>query len=589
MSHLSENSRPLDVIKLDSGSSLWKNHDDLYNKGPAVWLFICSIQPHAKKFSRETLSRLEKFACSAAEGSIIAILTTPRDAAEICPVLEDMFKFQLWIVTKIKPPQSRIGIPRNHAALLIFSKYKKSLVHTKTRILYTYCPACNKTTKDYGGKKHTYHEKGTLMSDVWRDIELDTNAYPEDIVNRLSDLFGLPQFCNLYSFDLRKEFTSRSSLIYVKPEIEWAKKSRVIPPQHVNMLFKSDCLENLQQLPSNSIDFCFADPPYNLNKKYDKSRDSLDIIKYFKWCDTWLYELARVLKPGRTLAVLNIPLWTVRHFSYLKTILNFQDWIVWEGLSLPVRMIMPVHYSIICFSKGSPRKVFASGDTSKENIELDALRSMKELFCIRSSCIENRNHRGVPDRAEITNLWWDIHRLKHNAYRVDHPCQLPPALMRRLIALFTHKGEIVLDPFNGAGTTTLVAQQLNRKYMGIELSEKYHEIAIKRHDELSQGMDPFRKLNEIPNAKNSYVRRLKPQKYAVPKKVLQLEVKRIALKIGRMPTREEVVRLAKYPIEYYDQYFISWAEVCAAARTTGMTEYKSQSTREPELPLFRLA
>ena len=86
--------------------------------------------------------------------------------------------------------------------------------------------------------------------------------------------------------------------------------------------------------------------------------------------------------------------------------------------------------------------------------------------------------------------------------------------MYRLISLFTNENEFVLDPFNGAGTTTLTAQQLNRKYIGIELSEYYHNLTSQRHKELSSGCDPFRKINDdMPKAKNSRVARIKKQKY----------------------------------------------------------------------------
>ena len=55
-------------------------------------------------------------------------------------------------------------------------------------------------------------------------------------------------------------------------------------------------------------------------------------------------------------------------------------------------------------------------------------------------------------------------------------------------------------------------------------------------------------------------------------KTLQMEVKQISLQLGRLPTRDDVQRFSQFPIEYFDNYFISWAEVCAAARTTGMSE-----------------
>src|SRR5947209_4223263 len=84
----------------------------------------------------------------------------------------------------------------------------------------------------------------------------------------------------------------------------------------------------------------------------------------------------------------------------------------------------------------------------------------------RACCVAARGARGEDAAGPLTDLWGDVHRLKHNSRRVNHPCQLPPLLMRRLIALFTVPGELVLDPFNGAGTTTLAATQLGRRYLG---------------------------------------------------------------------------------------------------------------------------
>ena len=134
---------------------------------------------------------------------------------------------------------------------------------------------------------------------------------------------------------------------------------------------------------------------------------------------------------------------------------------------------------------------------------------------------------------------------------------------------------MVIDCFNGAGTTTLTAHQLNRRYIGIDASEKYCEMAAERHLEVRNGIDPFRKADRVLNSKNSPVPRLKKQVYKVPKKTLQLEVKRIAALLGHIPSRDELIEHTTYPIEYYDQYFVSWGEVTAAARTTGMSETRS--------------
>jgi site-specific DNA-methyltransferase (adenine-specific) len=156
------------------------------------------------------------------------------------------------------------------------------------------------------------------------------------------------------------------------------------------------------------------------------------------------------------------------------------------------------------------------------------------------------------------------------------------ALMRRLFALFTKPGEIIIDCFNGAGTSTLVAQQMKRRFIGIELSLQYHQIAAQRHENILDGIDPFSKVDRIPIVKNSPVQRLIKQKYAVSKKTLQLDVKRIAHELGHLPTKKEVEKLSRFPIEYFEEYFISWGEVCAAARTTGMSELPKDQSIGPD-------
>lgn len=518
--------------------------------------------------AKDSFIKLAEYCSQLDESSVCCFLTTPEDAALLLPHLKKFLRFQLWVAVKTTPdsyPNKVNSLPNRHAALLVFTKYHGSLRHTKTRVQYTYCPACGKTTKDYGGKKHTYHEYGTMLSDVWRDVQCNPNENIDEIVIRISDLFGLKPYKRTQCIDMRA-----CQELFPTTVIRGEKQS-FVEPEMVSLnsqLINDDCLAALRSIPNDSIDFCFADPPYNLKKKYDKWDDALESVEYFSWCDKWLSELHRVLKPHRTLTVLNIPLWAARHFQHLNSKMDFQAWIVWDGLGFPVRMIMPAHYAIICFSKGGPRPLPAL----TEALEQEYLNPPKEFYCVRAKCISKRSRVNHSDRTKISDLWHDIHRLKHNSRRADHPCQLPPALIRRLFALFTKSDEVVLDCFNGAGTSTLIAQQMKRRYIGIELSTQYHEIALQRHGQLAQGLDPFGKMDAVPTAKNSPVQRLPKRKYRVSKKELQLEVKRIAREIGHLPSKDEVGRLSKFPLEYFEKYFVSWGEVCAAARTTGMSE-----------------
>jgi site-specific DNA-methyltransferase (adenine-specific) len=275
--------------------------------------------------------------------SVVAILTAPQDAAETWPHLVDLLQFQLWVAVKLNEPiqYSPLQLPQNHAALLILSKYKGSLRHTKTRIGYSFCPTCDKTTKDYGGKKHTYHEYGTLISDVWRDIQHDPTNLPIEVVTRIADLFGLDPYRELVVANL----TSIRELLPMTKKLELS-VSHIEPAARMeSKLVQGDSLAELRKLPSNCVEFCFADPPYNIAKRYDSWDDAIDVKKYLNWCDCWLDELSRILRPGCTCAVLNIPLLAIHHFQHLKCNLTFQSWIAWEGLSLPVRMIMPAHYA----------------------------------------------------------------------------------------------------------------------------------------------------------------------------------------------------------------------------------------------------
>jgi site-specific DNA-methyltransferase (adenine-specific) len=457
------------------------------------------------------------------------------------------------------------SLPHRHLGLAVYTKYEGPLHHTTTRIVYAICPACGRTTKDYGGKRHIFHENGTMISDVWTDISIsDTNIQP--VIDRIADLFGIDSYTGLRVCDLRdvlqRNFPAKSRQA----------KSSMVPNKTKAFLQLSndDCYQAMKELDDASVDFVFADPPYNLGKDYHGYIDSR--TDYLAWCMRWIGQASRLLKPGRTFALLNMPLWAIRHFSQLETELQFQNWIVWDAMSIPVRHIMPAHYAILCFSKGQPRPLPGLEDSDDAfvpfaNVSSEiVLSSLADSFCLRSSCVRKRNRNGLTDRVPLTDVWTDIHRLRHNSRRVDHPSQLPPALLYRLIALFTRPNEVVLDPFNGAGTTTLAAHQLGRDYIGIELSSQYHAIALARHKEIEQGIDPFRIETRPLTSKNSYVPRVTKRNYQVSKKTLQLDVVRVAHILDRAPTRADIEQYGNYPIQFYDEYFLSWSEASAAVR-----------------------
>jgi DNA modification methylase len=579
MTHWAENSKRLKIRHEEVGDFL---------KRANSFGDVCLFQlPEHSELNRANLNSaidsLVNITESLKDGATLVVLGDSVDLVHVHERVGSLARYQLWISIKssmVRRNETLSGLDNFHFGALVYSKYNNSLRHAKTRIAYSYCPACEKTTKDYGGKKHTYHEYGTLMSDVWRDIPCELGGDILPLVDRFADMFGIDGYHDLVVIKYKSVIHGdESNEGFAKSNPTGRKKGSTVAQ---SKLINGDCLEAMRGLQENSVDFAFADPPYNLRKNYKGYDDSLEVSEYFKWCDEWIAEMARVLKPGRTLALLNIPLWSIRHFLFLEKTLTFQNWLVWEALSYPVRQIMPAHYTVLCFSKGPARKINVLGPT-KERDTFDQRNKplvqepLAEGFCLRAGCVRSRDKAKVDDRGPLTDLWWDIHRLKHNNRRVDHPCQVPPHLMYRLISIFTNPGEIVLDCFNGAGTTTLAAEQLGRRYIGIEAALQYHKLATERHKEVENGLDPFRKMERVLESKNSPVPRLAKQKYVVPKKTLQLEVKRIAASLNRLPTKEDLIKYGKYPFEYYERYFVSWGEVCAAARTTGMKETRTSN------------
>ncbi len=86
----------------------------------------------------------------------------------------------------------------------------------------------------------------------------------------------------------------------------------------------------------------------------------------------------------------------------------------------------------------------------------------------------------------LSDVWTDIHRIRHSTRRDIHPCQLPVHLLERLILMATDEGDIVLDPFLGTGTTAIAAKKMGRRYIGIELDNDYVEIARRKIGQAKQ-------------------------------------------------------------------------------------------------------
>lgn len=239
--------------------------------------------------------------------------------------------------------------------------------------------------------------------------------------------------------------------------------------QYINKIIKGDCLELLKKIPDNSIDMTFADPPFNLKKKYNGYKDSLEFKEYIKWCDEWIKEMVRITKPTGSIFVHNIPKWLSYYVKLLNEHVSFKHWIAWYAPTSPMgKSLQPAHYGILFYVKDSKK-------TKIYEIRMPHERERKSDYLRKDY---GGKKAGLhPFGPLVSDVWADIHRIKHNKYRDEHPCQLPVPLLERLILMTTDEGDIVLDPFVGTGTTAVAAKKLGRKYIGFDLDEEYKRIS----------------------------------------------------------------------------------------------------------------
>jgi site-specific DNA-methyltransferase (adenine-specific) len=232
-------------------------------------------------------------------------------------------------------------------------------------------------------------------------------------------------------------------------------------------LYLGDCRDVLPGLGS-VVDFSLTSPPYNCGKDYGGHDDGMDLTDYFAFIEEGFHALAVSLRPG-AYACINVPSWIgsreeqVFAFDEYKAIFSrhvpFEDLIVWAK----------------CPPSGS---AWGNYPTSPR------IRANHEWLLV------HRCPGGPLGKSDIT--WSEWSRLTQSVWQINptlpygklHPATFPDELARRSIMLFSPAGGLVCDPFCGTGTTLVVAKHAGRRAIGIEINERYAEIAAKR---LAQG------------------------------------------------------------------------------------------------------
>src|SRR6188474_653874 len=260
-----------------------------------------------------------------------------------------------------------------------------------------------------------------------------------------------------------------------------------------------DCISGMAKLPAASVDLVFADPPYNLQlasdlKRPDDSRvDAVDddwdkfasFSAYDDFTKAWLTACRRVMKPAATIWVIG----SYHNIFRVGTIL--QDLGFWILNDVVWRKSNPMpNFRGRRFTNAHETLIWATRDASAKGytFNYEALKAGNEDIQVRSDWT-------LP-------LCTGDERLKGSDGKKLHPTQKPQALLARVILSSSRPDDLVLDPFNGTGTTGAVAKHLGRRYIGIERDPAYAAAAEKRIAEVkpleAPTLAPFMTAREAP-------------------------------------------------------------------------------------------
>lgn len=232
------------------------------------------------------------------------------------------------------------------------------------------------------------------------------------------------------------------------------------------------------RLPQHSVDLLILDPPYNLNKDFNGYKFSKRTVDdYTHWLDRAITAFKPLLKPTASVYICG-------------------EWLT----SASIFMVASAHFKVrnrITWEREKGRGAKANWKNASEDIWFctlsDGYTFNVDAVKIRRRVIAPYKHRdGTPKDWQITqqgkfrdthpsNLWTDITvpfwSMPENT---DHPTQKSEKLIAKLILASTHPDDFVLDPFQGSGTSSVVAKKLGRRYLGIDLNEEYCLLAEKR-------------------------------------------------------------------------------------------------------------
>ena len=285
-----------------------------------------------------------------------------------------------------------------------------------------------------------------------------------------------------------KKENSKKRLAYEYYKKDFSKTNNELNKKFINKIHCADSLDIIKKFPDNCIDIVLTSPPYNFGINYENTNDVNIWEDYFNKLFNIFGECVRVLKDSGRIIINVQPMFS----DYIPTHHLISNFFLKEGLIWKGEIIWEKNnYNCKYCTWGSWK--------SPSSPYLKYSWEFVEIFC-KNSLKKEGDKNNIDIEAEEFKKWvygkWSI-APERNMKKYKQDAMFPEELVKRLLKLFSYKNDIVLDPFNGAGTTTKVAKQLNRKFIGIDISEEYCKTA---EDRLNDCLNISKKEKDLFNS-----------------------------------------------------------------------------------------
>ena len=257
-------------------------------------------------------------------------------------------------------------------------------------------------------------------------------------------------------------------------------------------IINGDCVEVMEALPEGCVDLVVTSPPYNANIKYDVYDDGRSMEEYWQFTKDWLSQAYRVLKDDGRIAV-NVPIEMNVQERGGRILFNAEFWMMMKEVGFKF-------FGMVDLTEDSPHRVRQTAWGSWMSASAPYIYNPKECVILAYKKYSKKINKGESqwtgewtkteegklkqifkdeDKKDFMNLVFgrweyfaDTKSLTKATFSMDIPV--------KAIKILTYKNDIVLDPFMGSGTSAVAAETLDRRWLGIELSENYTNIATTR-------------------------------------------------------------------------------------------------------------